>query len=297
MIATQINLCQMTNPKKTQNNPAIRIVKPGVLGLAFLICGCSSVGGSFGTSQEFGHTGGLPVQQRNPFAIAVEAAEHRMEPLQVVETPPNIGSPTYRARVLQRAVQTEGATSVTPAHYDHVIAGPNSPAITSLKTIPLLDAVQNNVLIEQDYAVKEISSINDAPKKWVVLEGPIDRPSPLEGAGGDRIEDGIYAVVPFEKTQYQASDLSSLLGNMVRRAQLVPGAFYVVGYTKKGERADPSNELKKNLSTERALFVAKAIEDAGIAKSRIKVSDGGVSSLDSSDHPASRVSVSFRVFR
>jgi hypothetical protein len=287
----------MKNHRPTLTSRKQRAGLLGVVAICALLAGCASTDGSVDQAVGPSQDSSAREQAIGPFDAITETGRHVVAPLAFRDYPVTTGSPHYRGRVLQRAIQTEGATSVTPAHYGHVIAGPNSPAISSLSTIPLADAVHNNILIDQDYAVKEITSIKETPKKWVILEKPFDRPSEMEGAGGEKIEDGIYAVVPFEKKQYQADNLSTLLGPMVRRAQVVPGAFYVVGYTKQGERADPANELKNKLSKERALFIAKAIEDAGIPKSNIKVSDGGVSHLDTSDHPASRVSVSFRAFR
>jgi outer membrane protein OmpA-like peptidoglycan-associated protein len=191
--------------------------------------------------------------------------------------------------VAQRALPSLSNSVRQPAHYQHVYVEGDSQAAVSLKTLPLADAVANDILASSNRTVRKFDL--DASKlRWTVVERAGDRPSLIEGVGGAGVDTGNLTEVNFDLNETVIINPERLEG-LVRKAQLVSGLFYVVGY------ADESGIESKNytLSQQRAESVAAYLKQHAIHSSRIKSNGAGISRLYSGLDRNRRVSVTFLI--
>ena len=191
--------------------------------------------------------------------------------------------------VAQRALPTLSDSVRQPAHYQHVYVDGDSQAAVSLKTLPLADAVANDVLASSNRTVRKFD-LDSSKLKWAVLERAGERPSQIEGVGGAGVDTGNLSEVNFDLNEIAIIN-PERLDKLVRKAQLVSGMFYVVGY------ADESGIESKNytLSQQRAESVAAYLANHAIHSSRIKSNGAGISRLYSGLDRNRRASVSFLI--
>lgn len=189
----------------------------------------------------------------------------------------------------QRALPSMADAAIQDAHYQHVYVDSSTEAATTLKTIPLADAVQNNILASSDEPVQRLQL---DPKKlvWVVLDGKTVSPVVIEGVGGHGIDSDNFAEVNFHLNEVQITNPDHLDG-LISKAKKVNGIFYIVGY------ADESGLESKNLllSENRSKSVSDYLIAHGIAPDRIQHNGAGVSRLHPGLDPNRRASVSFLI--
>lgn len=191
--------------------------------------------------------------------------------------------------VTQRALPTSGGGAVTNAHYDHVYVDPAWSGSKYLQTITLDDAVQNNVLIDNDLAAKSLVLTKAGESlRWVVFEAGFERPSTKEAVGGAGIEDGLHAEVNFDLNEVEMINPEKLTA-LVERGRLISGSYFVVGYT------DPTGTERGNmkLAQLRALAVAESLMDAGVHKSRIQHKGVGISKNYPTNEQNRRAAIAF----
>lgn len=188
----------------------------------------------------------------------------------------------------QRALPTVVTNATQKAHYDHVYIDSKDPDARSLRTIPLADAVANNVLASNPRPVVR-QELDPSKLSWFVNDKADKRPSGLEGVGGYGIGDGNYVEVNFDvdKTVILNPDRVEFL---IDKAKRVSGMFYVVGY------ADETGIEAKNetLSKNRALSVKGMLTEANIHSTRIVDSGAGVSRTYPDLASNRRVSITFK---
>jgi len=187
-----------------------------------------------------------------------------------------------------RALPTQTATGKQPAHYDHVYLDPRDPSAESLKTIPLQDAIANDVLASSN--LKVIKQGETGALNWLVTGKGTSRPSSLEGAGGAGVASNNYTEVNFEIDKTEILNRENLAG-ILKASSRVEGIFYVVGY------ADETGIERKNLtlSQDRAKSVVDYLLSSNINRTRIMDYGAGVSKLYPDLASNRRVSITFKV--
>ena len=191
--------------------------------------------------------------------------------------------------VAQRALPTITDSVRQPAHYQHVYVEPGSIAADSIKTLPLVDAVANDVLASNDRSVRKFTLDSDN-LRWAVLEKAAARPSQIEGVGGAGVESANLSEVNFDLNETVIIN-PDRLEKLIRKARLVSGLFYIVGY------ADESGieSINLTLSQERADSVVAFLSVNGVHSTRIKSSGAGISRIYSGLDRNRRASVSFLI--
>jgi outer membrane protein OmpA-like peptidoglycan-associated protein len=188
----------------------------------------------------------------------------------------------------QRALPTVVTNATQKAHYDHVYIDSKDADARSLRTIPLVDAVANNVLASNPKPVIR-QELDPSKLTWFVTDKGDKRPTSLEGVGGYGIGDGNYVEVNFDvdKTLILNPDRVQFL---VDKAKRVSGMFYVVGY------ADETGIESKNetLSKNRAVSVKEMLTEANIHSTRIVDAGAGVSRTYPDLASNRRVSITFK---
>ena len=195
----------------------------------------------------------------------------------------------YGIDVAQRALPSLTNSVRQPAHYQHVYVEGMSEAAESVKTLPLADAVANNVLASSDKRVRKFEL--DADRlQWAVLDRSGNRPSSIEGVGGAGVDSENLSEVNFDLNETVIIN-PERLDKLIKKARLVSGAFYIVGY------ADESGIEVKNyyLSQDRSISVATYLANHGIHASRIKNYGAGISRIYSGLDRNRRASVSFLI--
>lgn len=191
--------------------------------------------------------------------------------------------------VTQRALPTKIDAARQPAHYQHVYVDSLSDVAESLKTIPLADAVANDVLASSDLKVRRMN-IDQSKLNWVVLDRATTRPLEIEAVGGFGIDRENLSEVYFDLNETVILS-PERLDKLIQKAQKVSGKFYIVGY------ADESGIEAKNylLSQERAAAVAAYLAARNVHSSRINNYGAGVSHLYQGLDKNRRASVSFLI--
>lgn len=189
--------------------------------------------------------------------------------------------------VASRALPTQQATVVQPAHYQHVYVDSSDPQAGSLQTVTLKDAVENNVLASTD---KKVQRIDKNGLNWLVFDKSARQPSEIEAVGGIDVLNNNSVEVNFDTDKTDILNIENLQPLIVK-ASRVSGVFYVVGY------ADETGSEGKNelLSQNRAKSVVDTLVAAGVNRSRINDFGAGVSHLYSDLALNRRTSVLFNI--
>lgn len=190
----------------------------------------------------------------------------------------------------QRALPTRVGNVKQTAHYQHVYIDSMDENAGSLQTIPLEDAVANNVLASSPLQVKNLDAVEGNGQRWVVMDVGFARPTDIEGVGGADVHSKLFSSVHFNLNETEILD-KSRLEELLKLASRVSGMFYVVGY------ADETGIESKNLtlSKDRAQAVADTLIAGGVNATRVKVSGAGVSRLYSTLAENRHASITFRV--
>lgn len=190
----------------------------------------------------------------------------------------------------QRALPTRVGNVKQPAHYQHVYIDSMDDNAGSLQTIPLEDAVANNVLASSPLQVKKLDPVEGNGQRWVVMDHGFARPKDIEGVGGADVHSKLFSSVHFNVNETEILD-KTRIDDLLKLAARVSGIFYVVGY------ADETGIESKNLtlSKDRAQAVADALIAGGVNETRVKTSGAGVSRLYPTLAENRHASITFRV--